>query len=385
MRNERPPYYKVRRGRAFWEPGKERAARAGMKSSCPLGVDGDDAKALAWSLYYELRQKTGRGHNSSKEKAANYPKGSLGSFFEKYKTTRAWTKKSPTTRAEWEYCWRTHIELKFANTRINSITPAEFADWQDSIEAALGASARWRAVKIAKALFNAAVDNHVIARSPANSLPNPAPKGRWQIWRALEIAKLADSAMKIGKPAMSIAIRIAWETALSPKDVRTLTLSMLKRDASGAWFENDRSKTGIHFVCAISDELDGAIRGYVDGLGVVIPPTEPFLRTSRDAHQYTKARFIMDFALTRKAAFGNAENRRFQDIRRSANVEADLAGATPEERAEMLANSLDKDRNLEQTYTPRTVEKSRQMAAKRLEGRRILAGHSVNIVGESRK
>ena len=53
--------------------------------------------------------------------------------------------------------------------------------------------------------------------------------------------------------------------------------------------------------------------------------------------------------------------------------------ATPEQRAEMLANSLHKDAELERTYTPATVERSRKMSEIRLQGRQWLAGQSVNL------
>ena len=231
-------------------------------------------------------------------------------------------------------------------------------------------------MKISRALFNAAVNNLVIDASPAKSLPNPRPAPRFQIWRAAEIAKLIETADAISKPAMSLAIRIGWETAMQPVDVRTLTLSERFSDARGVWFDTTRSKTKKPIVAAVSSDLNADIEAYVGSLGVAILPDQPFLRTSRDAHEYLKARFLSDFRIVREAAFGKDEKRRFQDIRRSANVEADLGSATPEERAKLLANSLDKDASLDATYTPKTVEKSRQIAEKRLIGRRHLAIHT---------
>jgi len=152
---------------------------------------------------------------------------------------------------------------------------------------------------------------------------------------------------------MALAIRTARETALQPGDVRTLTLSKIKRDASGSWIETKRSKTGSNVISAISDDLAAEIAAYIAALPVAILLDQPFLRTSRDAHEYLKARFLIDFATVRKAAFGDAEKRRFQDIRRSANLEAALGNATPEERAAMLANTLDRDTQLDAVYTPR--------------------------------
>jgi hypothetical protein len=61
------------------------------------------------------------------------------------------------------------------------------------------------------------------------------------------------------------------------------------------------------------------------------------------------------------------------DIRRSANVEADAAGADKKTMGELLANGLADSKFLDETYTPPTVTKAREVAAQRLEGRRKLA------------
>lgn len=127
----------------------------------------------------------------------------------------------------------------------------------------------------------------------------------------------------------------------------------------------------------ISGDLEREIEAYAASLPYTLPSGSPFLRT-RTGHEYTKARLIDDFDRVRKAAFGKAENRRFQDIRRSANVEADLGGASPEERAAILANNLHRDQFLEETYTPSTVAKSRKIMEARLAGRALLSGERRN-------
>ena len=61
--------------------------------------------------------------------------------------------------------------------------------------------------------------------------------------------------------------------------------------------------------------------------------------------------------------------------------EADLANASPEDRAEILANCLHEDKFLEATYTPPTVAKARKLAKERERGRAMLAGQNI---GQSR-
>jgi hypothetical protein len=48
---EAPPYYVVKRGRAFWQPTKE-MREIGAKAAA-LGPDGPEARSLAWRLYKE--------------------------------------------------------------------------------------------------------------------------------------------------------------------------------------------------------------------------------------------------------------------------------------------------------------------------------------------
>lgn len=377
-----PRYYKVRRGRAFFELGA-RADSVGMKRSVPLGVDGESARAAGHRLYLEWREKSGRADPCPERR--EWPAGSLGHFFEVFRTRGKWAKKSAATRAEWEHVWMTHLASRFGAQSLVKIEPSEFEDWAERLEAAKGEAARWRAVKIARALFNAAVQYRVLVSSPALTIANSRPPGRSQRWSASEVNALVSAANSLGKPAMSLAIRIGWETAMQPTDLRTLALSMLKTDAVGAWIEKDRDKTGAPIAAAISRELHADLIDYIASLGAQPLPAAPILRTSRDARGYLKARFIADFDLVRKAAFGDQETRRFQDIRRSANLEAAIGGATPEQRAEMLANALDKDASLERTYTPATVDRSRKMAETRLEGRRWLARQSVNTAGGNGK
>lgn len=378
MRKDKPPYYRVRGGRAFFALGRERAASAGMRASIPLGHDNRQARAEAWKLYHQWLSECGRADAPKPEKA--YPAGSLGSWLEHYRRTPAWRRKAPATRQEWEAAWNV-IAPWIGDSRMDTITPTQIEAMYEGLESSRGVNIRWRAIKLTRALFNAAIKHGVVDRSPALTLPNTPPPPRKQFWYAAEVMKLIETAEAIGRPAMALAIRIGWDTLFQPVDVRTLTLSNRRRDGVGAYFMRQRSKTGAEAFAHISAATNAAIDAYVASLPFAVPDDQPFLRTPR-GHAYRKARFLDDFAIVRLAAFGEDEKRRFQDIRRAGNIEADLGGASAEDRAAILANALDKDASLDATYTPPTVAKARELAAKRLEGRRILAGQSVNATGE---
>lgn len=376
MKIKPPPYYKVRKGRAYFELGAA-ADKIGMKRSVALGRDGEAARASGQKLYLEWRDRCGKGDVTKPDR--EWPAGSLGHFFASLRSRPRYRNLRPATRAEWEHVWTAYLGPAFGARRLDTVNPSEFEDFAEAVERSKGKAARWRMVKIARAMFAAAVKYRVLKASPALTVANSRPAGRSERWSAPEIQRLVESAERIGKHAMALAIRLGWETALSPIDVRALSLSQIKRDGRGAWIETQRAKTGEEVSAAISDGLYRDLLAYIEAVGLDPLPSAPILRTSRDARGYIKVRFVADFDLVRKSAFGNDERRRFQDIRRSANLEAAIGGATPEQRAEMLANSLHKDAELERTYTPATVERSRKMAEIRLQGRQWLAGQTVNL------
>lgn len=90
--------------------------------------------------------------------------------------------------------------------------------------------------------------------------------------------------------------------------------------------------------------------------------------------------FSKDFALIRRLAFGKDEKRLAMDIRRSVNLEAALGEAKAEDRAALLANSLDTDARLEKTYTPPTLEAARRAKKAQAEGARIRNALTENSV-----
>ena len=106
--------------------------------------------------------------------------------------------------------------------------------------------------------------------------------------------------------------------------------------------------------------------------GIVIGPHANLFRKMRGTHYRDRKQLGLDFSRLRNLVMPG-DKRQLQDIRRSANIEMKLGEATPQERAELLANTLDKSKFLDETYTPPTVALSRQMADKRRAGRAALA------------
>jgi hypothetical protein len=314
--------------------------------------------------------------------------GTIGHFYSTFRTTPGWKRKAPRTREDFERCWPT-IEKRFANTKINRLTAVMSETFHHDMleqenDGSLSADMRHRTLKIWRAILNAMVKHDVIQNAPIGGIANPAPPGRSEIWLAEEIEVLIPAASENGFSGMSLAIWIAWETLYSPIDVRTLTLSQLKTDKTGAYFTQSRNKTKKPALAAISNSLHRTIQLYVGRLPVYPLPDIPFIRQRNGNAYRSKDTFSDDFRTIRTKAFLD-EKRHFQDIRRSGNVEADLGGASAEDRGEILANSLASSAFLEETYTPPTVTKARQVSEKRSIGRTFLKEENGIKVGTLRK
>lgn len=340
----------------------------------PLGPEGPESIAEAQRLYtaWEVARTTSAPVTA-------YAMGTLGAFYDLLRRTKKWEKKAPRTREDYERAWK-HLKPRLAEKRLDRITVEDCERLFDELEAERGPHERYRTIKVLRALYADAIPRlrMIGFPSPAKAIPNPQPKGRSAIWLGAEVAKLIVTAEENGYPGMAIAIRVAWDTLFSPVDVWSATDSSRKRDTAGAYIERDRTKTGKEAFGHLSAATAAAIDAYVEGLGFELAPDAPFIR-QRNGHAYrSKDTFGDDFRAVRKIALPG-DTRQFQDLRRSGNVEADAAGADKAVMAEILANTIDTSKFLDDTYTPPTVAKAREIAAKRLEGRTRLAAEIARV------
>lgn len=378
------PYTVRKRGNLFWQPTP--AMQALGFTPKPLGPETPESVAEARRLYEAwLAAKAEQGP------ARRYPAGSFGEFYDLYRTTPGWTKKGLRTREDYERAWQ-HIEAwrpepaqpTFACTRIDRVTVGLCEAFAAHLDAAVSLNERHRTIKCLKVLLaDAVVRLRLGYASPAAKIPNPQPKGRSAIWLADQVEDLAAGAAMLGFEGMSLAIETAWETMFSPVDVRTLRPSQMKTDGAGWYFTGKRGKTGVEFFAAISDGLAERLLDYLKRQDRNEADDTPIFRTRPMAEgagrprapvaYKTKDLFAKDFRLVREAVFPG-DDRQLLDIRRSANVEADAAGADKKTMGELLANGLADSKFLEETYTPPTVAKAREVALQRAQGRAKLAG-----------
>jgi hypothetical protein len=373
--------YTVRkRGNLFWQPTAE-MRELGFTPK-PLGPEGPESIAEARRLAEAWdRARTDHGRDTS------YPPGTFGHFWDRFRKTTGWAKKALRTREDYERAWA-HIDSwrpaqdkpTLARTLITAINADMCEAFADHLEKTVSPNERHRTVKWLKVLLaDAVVRLRLGYASPAAVLKNPQPKGRTAIWLGAEIEDLAAIAAIAGFEGMSLAIRLAWETMFSPVDVWTLRPRELAQDGQGAFVRRSRAKTGKEAYAALSEALAADLTDYLARQNRAEADETPIIR-QRDGNAYrSKDTFGDDFRAVREIAFGSDEDRKFLDIRRGANVEADAAGADKKTMGELLANGLADNRFLEETYTPPTVAKAREVAAQRMAGRAKLAGEVMRM------
>ena len=93
------------------------------------------------------------------------------------------------------------------------------------------------------------------------------------------------------------------------------------------------------------------------------------------ARPYSKSALNKDFRTIRELAFGKEETRQLQDMRRSGAVEGDAGGGGIEDQSNKMANTVDRNKRLRQTYNPvnvvsvRRFDEARAIGAAKLEQR----------------
>ena len=367
---EKIPYYRVKNGVGYWEPPAWARVKPYDMEGLTCGPDSPAARDLARSRVELMRRLKVTGEVSTI--APVWPPGSLGAWFEKWRRSIAFTRKSAGVRAEFDQAWD-HVSDALRKKRITDIKPGDVEKFQAALEDTKSEWTRWRTMKKLREVFDAAVDYQILKTSPAKTMPNPEPEGRSQLWTAAEVFALIDKADELGKPDMALSIALAWATMVSPVDVRTLTRAMVFEDKGGLYIVRKRSKTGVGILADLDDNTARRLKAYLNGTPSTLPNV-PIIRQENSGKAFKDRHdFARRFATIRKAAFGKDEKRQLRDIRRSANVEADLGGASADDRAKILGNALNVDPKLERTYTPPTLAKARELRKQRESGRQILA------------
>jgi hypothetical protein len=383
-------YYRVKRGNGFWQPTRKMRL-LGFKS-VPCGANGPQAWATAeeWNRRWD---KTRRGEapspamvsseNLSPETAEEltvYPQHSLGEAFRRYRRTNEWARKAPRTREDWWRAWR-RIKPIFGDHDPRKVTLEEVSAFRQLIEETVSLREAHRTIKIWRAMWkvSASLGYCVPDADPSLGVRNSAAPGRSATWSEGEVARLFKHAWRDGYYGLAAIIAVAWDTQLSPGDVRVLRASQLRQDASGAIFFAERGKTGKPVGGALGNRALVALRAYLEMLGCELLGDAPIFRTrGRETglggkpwapQPYRGDIVSKDFRAVRTAVFGHRDNRTLADFRRSGAVEAIAGDASPAVLAHAMGNTLSASNALFATYVPVNVASLRSVMEARRKGR----------------
>lgn len=225
----------------------------------------------------------------------------------------------------------------------------------------------WRALWVRMAGFGYCE----AARDPSFQFANAAPRPRQVIWSEGEAVRLVKRAWRDGYHGLAALLAVAWDSQLSPVDVRRLQATQRRRDVIGTWFETGRTKTGKEALATLSRRSTAVLDAYLSTLGAEPVGVAPIFR-NRSGRPYSKDTLGDDFRDTRARVFGVSETRTLADFRRSGTVEALAGNATAEDVSAKMANTLSQSNFLHATYAPTQLAFVRDADAARMRGRRRL-------------
>jgi hypothetical protein len=380
------PYYTVRRnGRGFWEPKPEMRA-AGFVST-PCGIDGPGARTHAKELNERwlavkrgevpapaLARKDKKLTPEQAEDLIPYRKGSLGAAFKVYRESDVWKlDKKERTREDWWRGWK-NIAPVFAHKDPRTVTLNQISAFRSAIRIKHGVREAHRTVKIWRALWQVNALNGFCDkdRDPSKGFQNNAADPRNVFWLEAEALALETRAWELGYYGLAAVIAVAWDTQLSPVDVRTLRASQMSTAAQGEMFFTKRTKTDVPVGGLLTARSVNRLADYLEQLKIVMP-ADAFIFRNRSGAPYSKDTLGDDFRDVRFDLYGPDERRTLADFRRSGANEAIAGAVKAENLSHAMGNSLARCHALFKTYCPVNVVSLRAVADARTEGAKLLA------------
>ena len=342
-----------------------------------------------------------RGQSEQANAEPIYPIGSYGDGFQRAMKLREAERvakakvqsKEQEKRDDWPRAWR-WLSI-FADCDPRTIQPEHFlaidpktgqaSGLVPEIEATVSTTERHRVIKVHRALWKklAAMNYCDKDADPSLVFANTAPPPRQDVWQHREVVRLVQRAWRENKRGLAAAIAVAWDTMLSPIDVRKLTAGQRAKDKTGAIFFVDRAKTGRAAAGTLTRYSQAILESYIATLGCDLLDNTPLFRTAgsepgpkggrRWAPQpYSKDLLEKHFAEIRALVFGSDERRQLADLRRSGHVEGDAGGATPADASSKMANTISASNRLRKTYNPVNIVSVRRFDEARKLGRKQL-------------
>lgn len=392
MGKDRIRYLVFVNGRWRWRPTKRmRACGFRMINLSPgVLVDGrprpapeDTARAIRLNEDWDRAR---RGQPAVSVEERQYPKGSVGDGYLRAMRLRAAERAAKgivltaeqRSRDDWPRAWK-WIEPVFADCDPKTITPEQFIGdparpevlgLRQIVALKVSESEAHRVVKVWRALWKKmAVFGYCDEkRDPSRMFANTAPKARNAIWHEGEAVRLVKQAWRDGYKGLAACLATAWDTQLSPVDVRHLAPLDMKRDHIGIWFDLERAKTGEEAIGTLSRRGARLVLAYLECQAAEPMGRAPLFR-NRSGAPYSKDTLGDDFRVIRAKLFGPDETRQLADFRRSGVVEAVSGAVSPAMLSAKMANTIAESNRLHKTYSPAQLEQVRQADDARKRGR----------------
>ncbi len=400
----------------YWAPClKRRNSRTGKIEPTLMArlgfrlVDCGEHGPRAWAIAESWNRKwdeTLAAHQRGEQPAGAtrlgkvYPPGSLGEAFARFRKTATWAKKKPATREDWLRGWK-YIEPVFGDVDPRSVAMEDVDLWYggDPLDPAIkgllqttGVREAHRAMKIWRALWRVAGSLNRLdgcrycdaAGDPSLAIRRETPRARSAIWVEGEAVRLVKRAWRMGYHGLAAALAVAWDTSLSPVDVRSITPATLFPDAQGPLITLDRTKTGRPAIGTLSRRSERLLEAYIASLPFTLLPSAPIFHTRgykptarggkpRAPVPYTKDQLGDDFRAVRAAEFPG-DTRQIADFRRSGAIEATAGQVDLAALASKMANSIDSSKTLQATYLPTNASLVRLADEARARGREVMRG-----------
>ena len=349
----------------YWQPTREMMAQG--FALVPCGPDGPAAWAVAeeWNRRWD-EHRAGR-------QATRWPVGSLGAAFDALRETGIWADKKARTREDWERGWK-YISPVFGDVAPATVTVQMMDRWYRRVLADKGVREAWRAMKIWRALWQQAALQRYCdpTRDPSKAIRRQTPKGRDASWTEGEIARRVKTAWRRGYKGLAACVATAWEGGFSPVDARKVTMAQLDLSGPLVGVSLSRSKTGRPAFARLGRRASALVRAWLATLPENQLPSAIVFR-NRSGAAYSKDTLGDDWRDIR----GEGETRTIGDIRRSVALEMLAGGASLTQMAPKLANSIDANKELADTYLPLREASIRPADAARKIGRRNIRGEKL--------
>ena len=349
------PYYSVRerhgKRHGYWQPTAKMKAAGFKLVACGLDGPASWATANLWNERWQEHRKA-----QGKPQARFWPRGSLGEAFARYRETETWKGKKARTREDWWRGWK-HLEPIFGDVSPSAVPFDVIDQWYADLLVNASVREAHRAVKIWRALWGVGAALSAgkpfyceRGADPSLAIRRRTPKGRSQAWQEYELRRVIHRAWREGYCGLACLVSIMWDTAFSPVDARGLMLAQYMEAGRWGAFHLGRAKTGQAAIGTLSRRSAALMRRYLRWGEVEHHPGFILFRT-REGAAYTKNSLAEDFRDVRRMV-DPLEKRQMLDIRRSVSIEARAGGASRENLAAKLANTVNANAELERTYQP---------------------------------